>query len=242
MERILKEVTLEEIFDNTVVNPSTGCRDWIHSGEDRNSPSVMIDGRTWKVKRLVCTLVGGPISPGVQVRAKCNNLKCCNPDHLVAATRDAHRFSTEKRCRRCNTVKPTSEFHQGSGGPGYYQPNCKACSTIYSREIAQRLRREQPDRLRARQLRNYNLDNGKFLKLFQCQSGRCGICKEDLRLEDYAKPDGWVIDHSHDTGETRGFLCRACNLLLGAARDNEHTLLSAVEYLKNPPMGKETNF
>lgn len=235
---ILKEVTLEEIFDNTVVNPHYGCHEWVHPSGDE-APGVMIDRKCWKVRRLVWTLAHGELGPRVQVRARCLNVRCVNPDHLVAATKDQHRYATEKECRRCHKIMPTSEFHQGSAGPGYYQGTCKKCAAPMVREIYHRLKRDKPHLLRERKLRGYKLDNGAFLELFKKQGGRCGVCKEQLLLEDYAKPKGWVIDHDHETTHVRGFLCKSCNLMLGAARDNEFRLSAAIEYLRNPPSGRK---
>jgi hypothetical protein len=40
-----------------------------------------------------------------------------------------------------------------------------------------------------------------------------------------------VHDHCHESGVTRGYLCSACNLALGHARDNTETLARMIEYL-----------
>lgn len=42
----------------------------------------------------------------------------------------------------------------------------------------------------------------------------------------------WQLDHCHDTGEFRGFLCKQCNTGLGNLGDNLSSILLAVEYLK----------
>jgi Recombination endonuclease VII len=39
-------------------------------------------------------------------------------------------------------------------------------------------------------------------------------------------------DHDHSTGEFRGWLCRVCNVSLGALGDNEAGLLRAVTYIR----------
>jgi Recombination endonuclease VII len=41
-----------------------------------------------------------------------------------------------------------------------------------------------------------------------------------------------VLDHDHVTGKARGLLCTRCNLLLGAATDDEDILHRAVVYLR----------
>ena len=42
----------------------------------------------------------------------------------------------------------------------------------------------------------------------------------------------WVIDHDHDTGEFRGWLCNNCNTGLGAMGDTIEGLERAIKYLK----------
>lgn len=59
--------------------------------------------------------------------------------------------------------------------------------------------------------------------LYAKQDGRCAICRQEMPSP--------VIDHDHETGMVRGLLCRACNLLLGAARDDVVVLRRAVGYL-----------
>jgi hypothetical protein len=68
----------------------------------------------------------------------------------------------------------------------------------------------------------------------------CPICNEpypvkcvrgDLRAR--------VIDHDHATGDVRGVICGACNIMLGAARDNPEILDRGKRYL-NGEIGRIT--
>lgn len=64
--------------------------------------------------------------------------------------------------------------------------------------------------------------------------GICPICEmTDQRL---------VRDHCHTTGLTRGWICAACNCLLGYARDRVETILRAASYLldRAPVLGGKT--
>ncbi|MGD9724368.1 MAG: endonuclease VII domain-containing protein [Pirellulales bacterium] len=87
---------------------------------------------------------------------------------------------------------------------------------------------------RGRVGRNYNLKQKYQLTaeqwedLFAEQGWACAIC------EATALPDGrfWHTDHDHRTGEVRGILCRACNHLIGNAKDDPAILVSAITYLK----------
>ena len=75
--------------------------------------------------------------------------------------------------------------------------------------------------------------------LVQSQRYRCASCGDGL-------PDtGWHVDHDHALAAThhhpvtqgcrycvRGIVCRACNLMLGEARDEPERLQKAIDYLK----------
>jgi len=40
------------------------------------------------------------------------------------------------------------------------------------------------------------------------------------------------VDHNHETGKVRGFLCRNCNLALGYVKDSVKLLTNAIAYLE----------
>lgn len=70
-----------------------------------------------------------------------------------------------------------------------------------------------------------------FEKLLCFQEYRCAICRTDK-----AGGQGfWHLDHDHETGECRGFLCHNCNVGIGHLKEQESILLAAVAYLKYPP-------
>jgi hypothetical protein len=56
------------------------------------------------------------------------------------------------------------------------------------------------------------------------KSGACEICSRVF--------EKLVLDHCHDTGLIRGWLCRNCNLGMGLLGDSQDGLLNAVAYLK----------
>ena len=55
------------------------------------------------------------------------------------------------------------------------------------------------------------------------EAGPCPICKTHTTR--------WVLDHCHDTGSFRGYICDSCNLGLGKLKDNPETVASALNYL-----------
>jgi len=59
------------------------------------------------------------------------------------------------------------------------------------------------------------------------QRGFCAICGE--------KPDKGkklCVDHNHETGKTRGLLCRTCNAAIGFFNESKEVVIKAVKYLE----------
>lgn len=70
----------------------------------------------------------------------------------------------------------------------------------------------------------YGLSLEVYNALSLAHEGRCAICRDVPR-------EGLDIDHSHDTKQVRGLLCKSCNTGLGAFRDNVGLLAAAISYL-----------
>ncbi len=78
---------------------------------------------------------------------------------------------------------------------------------------------------RAQLKKLYNLTTEDYDRMRAAQNDACAICARGCRRR-------LVIDHCHKTGRIRGLLCDACNKGIGLLRDDEPTLLAAIEYLK----------
>ena len=119
---------------------------------------------------------------------------------------------------------------------------------VKHRERQRRLRAADPKKHHARQRRwrlrhpganNENLKRFKYGRnikhvceeMMQKQAGRCAICLAYFG-------DKLVIDHDHKTGEVRALLCRSCNAGLGFFKEEEKSLLSAVQYLRQYRRGE----
>lgn len=83
-------------------------------------------------------------------------------------------------------------------------------------------------------VKKYGLSAEEYRILYEAQKGLCAIC---LRQETAINPSGELrdlnIDHSHETGEVRGLLCRNCNVALGLFNDSLDILAKATNYLSN---------
>ena len=64
------------------------------------------------------------------------------------------------------------------------------------------------------------------------QEGRCAGCRREL-----PEGKGRHLDHNHETGKVRGWLCFPCNYALGLLRDDPKTLLRLVDYVHRPGIG-----
>ena len=81
----------------------------------------------------------------------------------------------------------------------------------------------------------YQLTPEQYWALYEAQGGKCAIvnCRATGKVKRLA------VDHDHDTGEVRGLLCGPHNLMLKGSRSAALSmLLSALEYLHNPPARK----
>ena len=71
-----------------------------------------------------------------------------------------------------------------------------------------------------------NLTAKQIKALRKRQAGKCAICLDGNKF--------LVLDHDHESGKARGYLCRGCNTKL-AGLDDTVFMGRAREYLGNPP-------
>ena len=131
-----------------------------------------------------------------------------------------------KVCSRCKVEKVLTSFSKAKSLPLGLKSACKVCASEdfqrwKSKQDIEVLRYE--DRIRHYK-RKYNLPEDKAIELVTNRIGECSICKNTMPL---------VVDHCHTTGLVRGFICSACNSMLGYSRDNTKTLKAAIAYLEN---------
>jgi hypothetical protein len=92
----------------------------------------------------------------------------------------------------------------------------------------QRLRRKENPRMVMDQNRKsrFGITIEEYEKRFSEQGMKCKIC--DIRLE---LGKNTHLDHCHETGVVRDFLCVDCNLGLGRFKDSPILLTKARDYL-----------
>ena len=60
----------------------------------------------------------------------------------------------------------------------------------------------------------------------------CEVCGRTPPPRGKRKQTPICVDHNHETGQFRGFLCHSCNLILGRADDNPAILEKLALYLR----------
>ena len=122
-----------------------------------------------------------------------------------------------KICTKCGESKSLDRYPKKSNGRP--KASCKDCVNVYMKNYY----RSNPDKkLRHRLYQLKHVDFGERDPLSVLGSV-CVIC--NMSVAD-------TIDHCHASGRYRNTICRDCNLMLGHAKDNQNTLLSAIEYLQ----------
>ena len=125
-----------------------------------------------------------------------------------------------KRCTVCGETKDISEF--ASAGKGKKRAQCKPCLARKKREYY----KKNPDKARRRNLLTYyGLTLEERIQMAIDRDFRCDMCKRQY------PDDQLCVDHCHDSTNIRGLLCINCNLVLGHAHDDLHTLQNGINYL-----------
>lgn len=128
-----------------------------------------------------------------------------------------------KPCRACGRSLPLDAFTTEKAV-------CKACRAARAR-VERRIRPRGARFEREHYLRRkYGITFEQEQLLLDAQGRACAICGVG-----FSAPGSWCLDHDHVTGELRGALCFACNVVLGRIADSPFWLDAAAEYLRRPP-------
>src|SRR6266851_1293195 len=107
-------------------------------------------------------------------------------------------------CRMCKEIKDPPEFVRHKGRLVGFIPVCRPCQTAQS----QAWKLANPGKQKGIHFKHRH---GVDLMSLPIRPERCEICKNSKPLD---------YDHSHQNREFRGWICRRCNLALGAVGDS----------------------
>lgn len=132
----------------------------------------------------------------------------------------------EKRCSKCKTLLPCSEFNARRASDDGLAYICRPCCKIYSKGRKHKTRPYDRERwLR----KSYGITPQQYDEMFADQNGVCAICKDGTRKTRWGT---LCVDHDHHTGRNRGLLCTNCNQAIGKLQDSVLLLHLAIEYLE----------
>jgi hypothetical protein len=80
--------------------------------------------------------------------------------------------------------------------------------------------------------RKFGISYTQYHVWLKRQNNRCAICQQIFQRTP-------CLDHDHETGKPRGFVCHVCNIILGALDKVDITptlLILAQAYLDAPPL------
>lgn len=129
-----------------------------------------------------------------------------------------------RRCPRCKTDKPLSEWTkrpQRINGVGAY---CLPCHRNYMRDHYKR--RKTTGITRRQGWKGYGIDPVAAETALAAHKGVCECCGATR-----AGNRDWHVDHDHATGRIRGVLCHNCNVGIGQLGDTLAGVLKAAQYL-----------
>lgn len=112
----------------------------------------------------------------------------------------------EKTCNKCKVTRPLTMFAVRKGHRDGREGTCRVCHRIMTR------------------IHRLKLDPAVAATPMP-EDGRCEVCG--------VQPPNWglCLDHDHDTGAFRGWLCNQCNGAMGFAGDDPERLRALADYL-----------
>lgn len=103
MEETLAETfKLVRRFYAKTIHKDNGCREWTGAFSDSLYGTFSVLGKTRLVHRFAYKLHKGDIPNGMLVCHKCDNPKCCNPDHLFLGNASANMKDASDKGRLSN--------------------------------------------------------------------------------------------------------------------------------------------
>ena len=140
--------------------------------------------------------------------------------------------ATALECTTCRQLKPDKNFSKDKNSIRYRGRSyiCKPCASTKSKKYHND-RKGDPAYIAARRSghikRTHGITANEYAEKLGKQGSKCAICQVKLLPSGY----GTHLDHCHNTGKLREFLCTNCNRGLGHFQDSIPNLIKAAWYL-----------
>jgi hypothetical protein len=108
-----KDCTLVTILMRTEIDPITQCWNWRGALSKSGYGNVRYKTKVERVSRLVYQLLNPSMAKELHVLHRCDNPKCCNPEHLFSGTHKENMEDMQKKGRHVgNSPKLNPEQEQ----------------------------------------------------------------------------------------------------------------------------------
>ena len=101
------------LLSKVIVNPTTDCWEWQGYKNKAGYGRLWYAGKLKLAHRVFYSLFKREIQEGLELHHTCENKGCCNPEHLVAATRqehkDYHKDTPDFPCGHPRTAKNSTK-------------------------------------------------------------------------------------------------------------------------------------
>lgn len=149
----------------------------------------------------------------------------------------------EKRCGRCGEIKSFDKFHRDRTHTDGRRSICKPCAIKYVKdrhnanpELGRKRAREWMKKNRFRRSLyhsrliakrdDHESCNATIEEIKAAFNGKCHVCGvPELELA-----RNLHMDHDHETGIFRGWLCSNCNHALGQLKESREVILNLLLY------------
>ncbi len=155
----------------------------------------------------------------------------------------------KKRCTKCSEVKSFGEFYFTSkflkDGTPLRKGDCKKCVSLYGKKYQKENRHRCVESVKAWRKKNrfrwailalrgtakkHNLIpcNVTEEELSESFTGFCYVCG----IPEIECNRKLCVDHNHETGNFRGWLCNNCNKSAGLLRESPEIILRLAKYVE----------
>lgn len=101
----------QRLAHRTRRDPLSGCLLWQGPATANGYGRLRFAGRAWLAHRLAWQAAHGPIPAGAILCHRCDERRCCNPDHLFLGTAETNMADLKAKRLRRHAAADTGRMH-----------------------------------------------------------------------------------------------------------------------------------